>query len=196
MLTWCRISSGDHRKFTSSYAKKLEYAVNEGNCVDWAFSHVVSKEPNLETIAGIIDFANKHDFTHVRLVSDLFNPEDVNMDPIKNYLKGRDIDDSLVIYQARKNYTGGREKCLISLLKPVVGPDGSVFPCCGVQYAESEPSKDLSDSMSMGDYKDFVNRINNSDSFNGSKCAKCYYDDYNEVLDLMTDRKIDHVNFV
>lgn len=196
-LTWCRISSGDHRRFTEGYSRQIEKAVNYGKDVDWAFSHVVSKEPNLETICKVVDFANKHkNFTHVRLVSDLFIPESIDFEIIKDELSKQGIHEDKVIYQERKNFTKGAEKCLISLLKPVVDPEGFLYPCCGAQYAEKDPSKDMSESMRMGHYKDLSDIIENSKHFDGRKCHKCYYSEYNELLDVIAYRELTHVNFV
>ena len=63
-ITWCRISSADFRKWNDKYAGKIASAVKLGPNVDWAFSHVVSRNPNYTMIRKVIDFANKHNFTH------------------------------------------------------------------------------------------------------------------------------------
>lgn len=126
-LTWCRISSSDDR--VPSY-DKISYALEMNPKTDWAFSHVVTKEPNYETIRGLVDFANKNKFTHIRLVSDLLDLDNVpNLDIVKNHLKRTGIDDHLVIYQGRKDSTKGTKNCYISLLKPMISPEG-IMPCC------------------------------------------------------------------
>ena len=66
-----------------------------------------------------------------------------------------------------------------------------MYPCCGVQYAEEEPALDLPDSMSMGHWRELATMKN----YNGHKCVKCYYDNYNIALKSMID-EINHKEFV
>jgi organic radical activating enzyme len=197
-ITWCRISSGDHRIFDDSYEEQLESAVSRGPNVDWAFSHVLTSKPNYETIRRVVQFANKHDnFTHIRLVSDLLNLKDVPaMDQIKSKLYEAKVDDTKIIYQGRKDATQGTKRCLISLLKPVIGTNGMLYPCCGTQYAQATPSKDFGGAeMTMGSAKDIDKIFNKQQCFDGSKCATCYYSEYNKSLEILVD-KIKHKEFV
>ena len=192
-LTWCRISSGDDRKFSKQYSDSLHAAISMANNVDWAFSHVASSKPNIETIRRIIFFANVHNFTHIRIVSDLFNPEEVSLDTLKENLDG--IDDSLVIYQGRKEYTTGGD-CYVCYLKPVIAPDLQVYACCGVQYASVIPARDMSIDFTLGHAFDLAEIISNSKiPFRGKQCAKCYYGNYNEILGSML-KDIKHKEFV
>lgn len=195
-ITWCRISSGDHRTFNNNYRRNLEQAVKKGPNIDWAFSHVVSSGFNYKTIKSVIEFANEYDFTHVRIVSDLFEPENVNLNRIKQLLDSDNVDDDIVIYQGRKEYVQGRANCWISLLKPLIGPEGMIYPCCGVQYAEKDPSKDLSDTMNMGHYTAFEDKLKNSEPFCGAVCEKCYYDEYNSTLDSLVGNELKHGEFI
>lgn len=196
-LVWCRISSADDR--TPNYAS-IEYGFGINQHVDWAFSHVVTKNPNYPVIQGLINFANWHNFTHVRLVSDLLNLEDVpQMSDIKENLK----DDYKVIYQGRKDSTTGARNCLISLLKSVICPEG-IFPCCGAQYAVYNQPRDMVQKMKMGDIKDLPKILDEQRSFNGSVCDVCYYSQYNSALKSLIKRKLlekpeekpKHINFV
>jgi len=194
-LTWCRISSGDDRGFPEEYAKKLSVVILENPGVDWAFSHVVGVNPNKGTIVSLVKFANKHNFTHVRFVADLFNPEGADMSVVSGYLAEDKIDQSRVIYQARKDYVQGKD-CYICYLKPLVGPDGKIYACCGVQYALETASKDLPSELSIGDSADIEKIIEKSNiPFDGSKCVKCYYDNYNIILKGMLS-EIKHKEFV
>lgn len=194
-ITWIRISSGDHRGFSDEYAKTIDDAVKRGRNVDWAFSHVVGAKPNFDTICKLVDFANKHNFTHVRLVSDLLNLENVSgiMEGIKVILKTKGIDDSIVNYQDRQIFTKGRKDCLISLLKPVVGADHKIYSCCGIQYAFPEQHLDL--VRPMGDASELKQIYLQQENFDGSQCVKCYYDNYNTLLASMKN-KIKHEKFV
>jgi len=192
-MTWCRISSGDDRAFSRQYSNSLHKAVSMAKNVDWAFSHVASSRPNMETIRRMILFANEHNFTHIRIVSDLFNPEEIALDAIKENLNG--IDDSLVIYQGRKEYTTGGD-CYIGYLKPVIAPDLKVYACCGVQYASVIPARDMHMDFSLGNAYDLAEIIGKSRTpFSGEKCAKCYYDNYNQILSSML-KDIRHREFV
>jgi organic radical activating enzyme len=194
-ITWCRISNDDQRSFGQTYRKRLATVVGNSPQVDWAFSHVVSEQPNYEEIARIVDFANQHNFTHVRLVADLFQPEDVSMDGIKDYLRQHSVDDGKVVYQGRKSYLNGGD-CYIGYLKPLIGPDARIYACCGVQYALETPTKDLPDELCLGDALDIDKIMKKSNvPLDGSICVKCYYMNYNILLKGML-KDVVHQEFV
>jgi len=193
-LTWCRISSSDDR--IPAY-NKIKEAIKINPETDWAFSHVVTKKPNYEVINDLIEFSNENNFTHVRLVSNLNDLENVpSMHQIKENLRLKRpflIDDK-VIYQDRKNPTKGTEKCYISLLKPVISPEG-IFPCCGAQYAIHNQKHDMIDKMKMGNLEDLNEIIEKQKYFDGSVCDICYYSQYNQALEKLLI-KPDHLEFV
>lgn len=176
-LTWCRISASDEREMSD---------FGDAMCadIDWAFSYVLSSKPNVDNLARHFRFAEAHGFTHVRVVSDLLDTESVDMESVR-----AQVDSPLAIWQGRKEWTCGGE-CRIAALKPVIGADGIVYPCCGVQYAHEVADLDLPASMSMGHWSEFVGQ-----NFDGSQCDRCYYDDYNRVLSQM-DAEIAHLPFV
>ena len=193
-VTWCRISNGDDRTLNKTYEENLHKAVTNAPDVDWAFSHVVSKSPNSEEIIRIIEFANKHHFTHVRLVSDLFEPEKIDMEELHRQIS-TEVDTKLVIFQGRKEYRRGGD-CYICYLKPLIGPDCKIYACCGVQYALANPSRDLPEELCLGSAFDLKNIIKNSSKpLDGSICVKCYYMNYNGILKSMISN-IDHKEFV
>ena len=188
-LVWCRISSSDDR--IPSYSS-IEYALQKNPQTDWAFSHVVTSKPNYEIINGIIKFANKRDFTHVRLVSDLCNLHSIpSMAIVKKHVL---VDDKKVIYQERKDSTPGTKECYISLLKPAISPEG-IFPCCGTQYAMSNSKRDMINKMKMGKLNELGKIIDEQKHFNGSRCDVCYYSQYNELLKEILN-KPEHLEFV
>jgi len=130
-ITWLRISHSDLREWTWDYEIKIAEILKYCGAVDWGFSYVVTDNINFEMLQKIIKFSNKKGAAYVRLVSNLLNLNDVSeMATIKEYLQSHDIDDSIVIYQGRKEFHPGIEKCLISLLKPVINADGYIYPCC------------------------------------------------------------------
>lgn len=184
-ITWCRISSSDDREPDWGGIKR---AVQNAPEIDWAFSHVVTRNPNFKIIGPLVDFANQQGFTHVRLVADLLDIEATapKMADVKHFLSVQGINDSKVIYQDRADYVRGRKRCLISLLKPVIGADGGIYPCCGVQYAQVEPGRDYVEEMRMGFVNEMEDIWKNQGYFDGSKCARCYYDPYNVALELIS----------
>ncbi len=194
LVTWCRVSVSDERPFEAHVTERLSTIVQKCPHVDWAFSYVVSPEWKLANIVGYVEFANRHNFTHVRLVPDLFIPQEVHMGTVKRMVGGM-VDDSKVIYQMRDKYTEGGP-CFICYLKPVIGPDARVYACCGVQYALETPSRDLPEELCLGEAKNLRQIIARSDEpLDGSICSKCYYSSYNSLLGAMLN-KIDHKEFV
>lgn len=195
LLTWCRISNGDDRRFIGKYPEMLAEVTSAAGNVDWAFSHVVSNKPNYEEIARVVAFANRAAFTHVRLVADLFAPEAINMKDVQLYLKSKNINDQRVIYQERKAHTRGGE-CYIGYLKPLISPDFKIYACCGVQYALATPSYDLPEELCLGSVFDLKMIVAKSRiPFHGEMCVKCYYMNYNTILKSMLSN-IEHREFL
>lgn len=195
-ITWCRISFSDSRTFDDKFINSVMNTVKRGNNIDWAFSYVVSRNPNYNKIKQIIELANSLEFTHVRLVSDLLDlDKGADMDLIKSEMKRLNVDDSLVIYQGRKKFVPGHKQCLISLLKPMIDASGNVTACCGWQYRHKKPSLNFDSVDCMGTYKDLPEIIEKQQCYDGSKCYRCYYAEYNELLNILMDG-IKHKNFV
>lgn len=196
-LTWLRISCSDEVS-ADDLLPCIENTVKRasGSGCDLAFSYVLTATPRDENLVSYIEFANKHGFSHIRVVSDLCNLENVpGMDSHFAGIRPLIGDDSRVIFQGRKNYTRGAARCLISLLKPVIGADGRIFPCCGAQYAEQTPALDLADGMAMGRAEDIRRIWTEQKPFDGSRCVRCYYSAYNDALEAMTE-PIRHGEFV
>ncbi len=173
----------------SEWIMRLEdRVINETN-VDWAFSYVVSQANayNKQIIHRLLDFAEKNNFTHVRIVHDILN--------VRNILPLHLPDNPLINYQTRLNYTKVANPCLISLLKPVVAADGYVYPCCGVQYALANPSRTFERSMRMCHINHLEQHWYKQRFFNGSNCVKCYYNQYNVVLKAIREG-VPHEKFV
>lgn len=196
-ITWCRISHSDHRATNGTYLDYIRNHIRRGKKADWAFSYVLTANPDYDKLASIVQCANEMKMTHVRIVSDLLNLENVpSMEKVKMELKGRKVDDNLVIYQGRKEFCLGKKRCLISLLKPVLTPQGTIVACCGWQYRKREPSRNYDDGFeNMGNMEDIEKIIDKQKYFDGRRCYRCYYDDYNITLDLISI-KVDHKEFV
>lgn len=191
--TWCRISLSDDRDM-DSLLRQVREAVRRVPEVDWAFSYVVTPKFNLNKMAEAIREANDLDFTHVRLVSDLTDLNHVpDLGKIMLDLQEMGVDDSKVIYQGRKGSQRGAARCLISLIKPFVGTDGKVYPCCGIQYAINDLTLDFDERMCMGG--DIWNIYNKQQNFDGTICDVCYYGHYNDVLGKLTS-PVNHEVFI
>ena len=187
-LSWCRVSGSDAGGVPGGLAEHIRRA-----SIDWAFSYVASEAPDIGNICDYIRFANEHRFTHVRVVPDLLRVDDVDIGKIREAVHRR-VDDRLVIYQDRKTHTRGAEPCYISLLKPVVGADGNLYPCCGTQYAEAIPSLDYGPGMRME--TEAIGALYRQQRFFRGGCSRCYYDDYNTILRTLLRDDIDHKKFV
>ena len=191
-ITWCRISCADDRSFDKTKGV-LEIGVKRGMDVDWAFSYVVGKKFDPANLNKYIAFANEYNFTHVRVVSDLLDLEHVDsMEHIKSQVTE---DDSRVVYQGRKVFDHGVPDCRIALLKPIIGADGYIYPCCGVQYAHEQEDLDNPESMRMGRMEHIREIIGSQKPFDGSDCFRCYYKNYNDILRSMGE-PIEHLEFV
>jgi len=191
-FVWVRVSAGDKlpkqlRRIGLSLDSWLDHIdlACKGSTADWAFSYVVGSRTNYGLIAKIVEFANSHSFSHVRIVNDILEADSLQHETslIRQYLHDEGIVDSLVNYQSRSSYTRGINPCYISLLKPVISAEGKIFPCCGTQYALVNPSRDYEVSMCMG--SNLSELIKNQRFFDGSVCQKCYYSQYNLVLGYM-----------
>lgn len=198
-LTWCRISHGDDREeLEPEYLAGFANMVKKCPDVDWAFSYVVGQWPKVEQIRDLILFANLHKFTHVRLVADLLQPEDVPMAWLQQELSGLlDHIDIPVIFQARKSPEKGKD-CRICYLKPVLAPDMKIYACCGAQYALKEPSMKFPQELCLGEIKDLPDIIKQQSlkPFEGAEhCVKCYYGEYNRALGMLLSNT-QHKEFV
>lgn len=196
LVTWCRVSCADERAFDDKTQDIIGSAVSRHPGIDWAFSYVLSdmKHFNPENLKRYVNFANEHQFTHIRIVSDLINLDDcVPMDFVRYELRG--MDQSRVVYQGRKDFDRGHRDCRISLLKPVIGADGYIYPCCGAQYAHQDSELDMPVDMRMGHVRNIKSIYAEQAWFNGAGCFRCYYRNYNEFLSYFFDT-IHHAEFV
>lgn len=187
-VAWLRVSFSDDRLPDKTFLDNLDAAVKRMPKTDWAFSYILTRRPKYDRIKTIVKFAEEHNFSHIRLVSDLMDLDNVpDMSKAKSALHDAP-GETRVIYQGRKEYTTGQKHCLISLLKPTIGADGGIYPCCGVQYALVNPSRDFEKTMRMGHWTEFRDIMREQRHFDGSVCAKCYYKEYNDVLQMKVMR--------
>jgi MoaA/NifB/PqqE/SkfB family radical SAM enzyme len=180
-LTWCRISLSDEQRATDNFLHSLLSLKKEFPFLDWSFSYVVTRKFDPDNLKKIIELALQNDYAHLRIVSNLVDL--ASIPDIESFLSAFAEYNGRIIYQKRKAYSHGRNPCYISLLKPNIGPDGNIYPCCGVQYALPKATLDFPSSMSMG--KDIEDLYAKQRYFNGQICQRCYYDQYNSIIALL-----------
>jgi organic radical activating enzyme len=189
MLTWCRISLGDGFSY-----KDINLDIVELAKIDWSFSYFVSAVPDIQNIVDSLAFAGKHGFTHVRFADDAIDPAS-NLDGLRAAIEGRGANRDLAVYQTTKNFCRGNPSCLSSLIKPVIGPDGNLYPCCGISYATDPVSMDWPEAFSMG--KDVRDIYDNQRYFDGSACARCLQKEHNDFLNILwTAGTVKHGRFI
>lgn len=196
-LVWCRISCSDHWDY-DKYQKGVRTAVMAAPDADWGMSYVVGcgADFKLANLVACVRMANELEMKYVRVVSDLTHPDKAtSMEVVAHVLAINDVDDSRVIYQGRKNTTPGFKQCWCSLVKPYIGADGGIYPCCGVQYAEEEISFNTPVAMRMGTIEDIKTIWNAQTPYNGSKCVRCHYHQYNTVWNQLK-QGVDHADFI
>ncbi len=189
-LTWVRMSIVDTQ--TGEYdSSRVRRVANRLPDVDMGISFTVPKDVSLKTASEICRIAEETpNITHIRFVENIVDFSGDAMDRVES--RCRTIS-SKAIFQRRSAYSRGQSPCHISFLKPMIDVDGSVYPCCGVQYAGGGESQDLKmpQRFRMGHWTEF-HRLN---KFDGSVCNKCYYENYNNILSGMT-RELTHKTFL
>jgi len=183
-LTWLRLS-------ITAKNINIEELCNNLSTVDIGISFTVSNDINIEKTKKFIELCNKfQNITHIRFVQDLLDPDNIeNMKYLESNIQNIDL--SKTFLQYRNIYYKGDKKCYVSKLRPVVGADGYVYPCCGVQYADLKMSRSLGAEYRMC----YWNEFHKVTEFDGTQCVRCYYKYYNNILEgLIEDVK--HINFL
>jgi organic radical activating enzyme len=194
LIDWCRVSFSDTRDWSRVFEQSLEYLQGE-NCHGLAFSYVLTNEVNIKNLVHTVHHAVEHDYTHVRIVDDILHPSPRSMEQARQALQQSGLPLDRVIFQPRSEYTHGMKQCRLSLLKPLVAPDGYIYPCCGVQYALPDETCGFPVRMRMGQVEGLRNIIDMQQVFDGSICKRCFYSEHNEALASLS-APIDHVDFV
>ncbi|KKL64498.1 hypothetical protein LCGC14_2164380 [marine sediment metagenome] len=189
-ITWMRVSSASGT--IPPVARRAAAAARAFPTTDLGISYTITAEMDIDdAILAAETVCDISSLTHVRFVPDLTDVEaaDPSMKELEAKLGGLS---PKIIFQQRKEWTKG-QTCHLGLLKPLVGADGYVYPCCGVQYAgiPDTTSWTMPPEARMCHWEDF----DKAQTFDGTQCSKCYYDDYNTILDLMV-AKVGHGDFV
>jgi MoaA/NifB/PqqE/SkfB family radical SAM enzyme len=154
--------------------------------VDLGISFTVTANPNLTLVRNICELSAAHDnITHIRFVSDLNDPESAKMDAVASVAFNTPSVEKIII-QDRVDSEPGDPECGISKVKPLIGADGYVYPCCGVQYANTKSAKKLHESFRMCHWSDYTLA---TPAFDGSACDVCYYERYNFFIKHITSER-------
>lgn len=146
-------------------------------------SFVVTEGVNIKLAQEICKIASKTlRLNHIKFIQDSFVID--KDEPMKEIEANCNKLTDKAFFVLRNTPTKGVKNCNVSLLKPVIGADGYVYPCCDVQHAIGDV-RDLVQNFRMCKAKDFCQIIT---PFDGSKCTKCYYGTYNDFLCEMLDR--------
>ena len=159
--------------------------------VDCSVSFTVVPKTNYKVCRDICAIANEAlNISHVRFVADINQAGELGLElnRLRDAIAGVE---AKVIIQPRNVWYHGRDQCALSLLRPQVMADGFVYPCCGIRYNHVALQGDIA-KFRMCLWSEF----HQVKAFCGTICDKCYYDDYNEVLDRLTMGTIKHEHFL
>jgi organic radical activating enzyme len=178
MLSWCRISNDDSRTFDDDYEAKLDRATEVD--IDWAFSHVIGESPNIDEILRILDYAERRNFTHVRLLADVRDVEAVDLESVRAAIAGKD---QRAFFQDRQT-VAAVDSCMLGYVKPVIAPDWKMYLCCNVQFQNDMPL-DMQDAFCMGSALDLDAVYGNGRAPFAVKCDRCYYAQLNDAVKVL-----------
>jgi len=188
-LTWCRISASDE----TNQIAALEERVAAHFSVDWALSYVVTAKFDSSNLMEHIAWAERANMTHIRILEDHTNlGKTLGIEQVEALVG---VDNPRIIYQHRKEFFRGPANCRIGLLKPYVGSEGNIYPCCGIQFALGDKRYALPKELSLCAIEDIKEFWHKPTLFNGSQCVQCYYQMYNDVLRILTSN-IAHGGFL
>ena len=156
--------------------------------ISWGLSYTVTKQMDLARARAFCEFAAQTPaLTHVRFVDEILHPDYETMQAAERAVEG--ITDK-ALFQYRHNHEPGQHPCYVSRLKPYIDADGSMYPCCGVQYAVHETAT-LPATMRLCHWT----RYADASAFDGSICRRCFYARTNEVLEVQL-HALPHREFV
>lgn len=166
IFEWVRVSLSDYRTWDDNLAHVTEMPIT-----DWSISFVVAANQKYDNLLTTLDEAEKiPTISHVRVTTDITD-EEIILPIYDKYSKA--------IWQGRSHYQRGAKQCLVSLLRPVINPDMSVAPCCGIQYQDWLPAKAEGTWTTIDELPEI---IRSQKCYDGSRCNKCFYGPYNDLL--------------
>jgi MoaA/NifB/PqqE/SkfB family radical SAM enzyme len=192
MLTWLRLSIVD----VVSGAYEVERVARMARLlpnVDIGVSFTVTRNVSVSAALAVARVSTKFaNITHIRYVEEILNGASMAMDVVEEECHALTTKG---IYQRRELFTPGFARCLMSKLKPMIDPQGIVYPCCGVQYADggAQQSLDMGTPYRMCHWRDYSLE---TAPFDGMRCVKCYYAPYQHLLEQLEGPPPRHAAFV
>lgn len=191
-VTWIRLSIVDTESGHYDVGRLTRLAVLLPH-VDIGVSFTVTRKVSILTAAAIARVAEQApNVTHIRYVEEILDGAPLEMEFVETACKQHTTKG---IYQRRGAWTTGAARCLMSKLKPLIDPRGLVFPCCGVQYADggARQSLDMGEAYRMCHWREYGL---DTAPFDGSRCVKCYYSEYQRLLEQLEAPPPRHAVFV
>lgn len=186
-LVWARMSVIDSESGTYDVQRLRRFSENLSK-VNVGCYATVTKCTDTGIIVALAELAESlPNVTHFKLGEDANGGAPEKMDELAALLTGSFA--KIMLHRCTDSPTGTR-RCLVSLLRPVVGADGYVYPCCSMGLETG--GRIDTDEYRMCHWRDFGP---DTPHFDGSVCGRCIWTNYNEALAGLTG-PLEHERFV
>lgn len=173
LLVWARMSVVDPESGKYDVEQIRRFAENLPD-VTVSVYFTVTPQASLDTARAIAVLAETlPNLSHVKFAEEASYGAREKMREIDSEIASK-FTKSLL--QRRENLPRGAAICHLSLLKPVIGADGYVYPCCNMHPEETHG---IPSDFRMGHWRDFRREMV---PFSGAKCKSCPWDAYNATL--------------
>ena len=171
VLTWIRISVHSDNKFSSLRNQDLLSIIDSKAFL--SFRYIYQSSSDIPDVIEAAKFASSHGLT-LLVSGEIFRHTVPELTvEVSTQFKG-----TVIVEDKMSTSKHGASDCWHGLLKPLIGADGYVYPCCLVGF----PDKILDRSFAMCHYSEFPAYIASQKPFGGSGCISCNYDNYNKYL--------------
>lgn len=185
-LIWARLSIIDSESGKYDIERLRRFCRNLSGTPVGCYA-TVSKKTDIPFIQKLAELAENLDgVTHFKLGEDSIGLAPGKMDELEKMLVPAF---SKVIVSRHSRAAAGMKRCLVSLLRPVIAPDGFVYPCCNMETDEGHVKPVM---FRMGHWRDFGP---GTKPFDGSICPKCIWEHYNKTLENLTE-PLEHERFL
>jgi organic radical activating enzyme len=173
-LVWARMSVVDAESGAYDVERLRRFSENLPDVMVGCYATITSGT-DVNTIVRLAELAESlPNVTHFKLGEDSVNGAADKIDELSVRLASGH---KKVIIHRQAGAVQGNKKCLVSLLRPVIGADGYVYPCCNLKLDKIgyvNPTR-----FRMGYWRDFAATTH---PFDGSVCPECIFDSYNQAL--------------
>jgi organic radical activating enzyme len=184
--SWVRVSVTEYKR-PEIQALKLEKIAGRVKRARLGVKFVVAEYgPALLNMANaVIDVAERTRIDHVLFAYDDTNPDVSDAGPVP--LRTDISYSSKAIFRCSVSGRGA-SICSIGMVRPLVAPDGYVYPCCMVHVARGLTA--LPESARICKWHQYKQRHATAD---GSECKRCFFGGYNDLLSRVETRVEDEV---